>query len=389
MAVAIRVHAFGGPEVMKWEEVQLGEPGPGQVKIKQYAAGVNYLDVYHRTGLYPIAAMPFTPGSEGAGQVVAVGEGVTDLAVGDRVAYAGPMGGYAEERLIPADRLVKLPDDISYETAAAMMLQGMTVRYLVKETYPVTKDSVVLWHAAAGGVGLIACQWLSHIGATMIGTAGSDEKVQLAKDNGCTHVINYRTEDFVARVKEITGGAGVDAVYNSVGKDTFPKSLDCLKPRGLWVTFGNASGPVPPFKIGILAQKGSLYATRPSLMTYIAPRQALVENANDVMDMVRLGRVKIRVTKTYPMADAAQAHRDLEGRATTGSVVLLADYADSGSRRFTATTAAATRVRNKPPSPCPSPRWGEGTLELSSYVDERSAASTPSPLGERVGVRGA
>ena len=196
MPHAIRVHAFGGPEVMKWEEVQLGEPGLGQVRIKQHAAGVNYLDVYHRTGLYPIASMPFTPGSEGAGQVVAVGEGVTDLAVGDRVAYAGPMGGYAEERLIPADRLVKLPADISYETAAAMMLQGMTVRYLVKETYPVTKDSVVLWHAAAGGVGLIACQWLAHIGATMIGTAGSDEKAQLAKDNGCKHVINYRTEDF-------------------------------------------------------------------------------------------------------------------------------------------------------------------------------------------------
>jgi NADPH2:quinone reductase len=328
MSHAIRVHSFGGPEVMKWEEVQVGEPGPGQVKIKQYAAGVNYLDVYHRTGLYPNATMPFTPGSEGAGQVLAVGEGVTDLAAGDRVAYAGPMGGYAEERLIPADRLVKLPPDISYETAAAMMLQGMTVRYLVKETYPVTKDSVVLWHAAAGGVGLIACQWLAHIGATMIGTAGSDEKIQLAKDNGCKHVINYRAEDFAARVKEITGGTGVDVVYDSVGKDTFPKSLDCLKPRGLWVTFGNASGPVPPLEMGLLSQKGSLYATRPTLMTYIAPRQALVDNANDVMEMVRFGRVKIRVTKTYPMADAAQAHLDLEGRATTGSIVLLADYAD-------------------------------------------------------------
>jgi NADPH:quinone reductase len=327
MPYAIRVHAFGGPEVMKWEEVQIGEPEPGLVKIKQHAAGVNYLDVYHRTGLYPMA-LPITPGSEGAGQVIAVGEGVTDLAVGDRVAYAGPIGGYAEERLIAADRLVKLPADISYETAAAMMLQGMTVRYLVKETYPVTKDSVVLWHAAAGGVGLIACQWLAHIGATMIGTVGSDEKAKLAKENGCTHVINYRTEDFVARVKEITGGAGVDVVYDSVGKDTFPKSLDCLKPRGMWVSFGNASGPVPPFEMGMLAQKGSLYATRASLFTYIAQRQALVDNANDIMDMVRLGRVKIRITKTYPMADAAQAHRDLEARATTGSVVLLADYAE-------------------------------------------------------------
>jgi NADPH:quinone reductase len=327
MPHAIRVHAFGGPEVMQWEEVQTGEPGLGQVTIKQHAAGVNFLDVYHRTGLYPMA-LPITPGSEGAGQVIAVGEGVTDLAIGDRVAYAGPIGGYAEERLIAADRLVKLPADISYETAAAMMLQGMTVRYLVKETYPVTKDSVVLWHAAAGGVGLIACQWLAHIGATMIGTVGSDEKAKLAKENGCTHVINYRTEDFVTRVKEITGGAGVDVVYDPVGKDTFPKSLDCIKPLGLWVTFGNASGPVPAFEMTLLSQKGSLYVTRPTLFTYIAQRQALVDNANDVMDMVRLGRVKIRVTKTYPMADAAQAHRDLESRATTGSVVLLADYAE-------------------------------------------------------------
>jgi NADPH2:quinone reductase len=331
MPHAIRVHAFGGPEVMKWEEVQVGEPGPGQVKIKQHAAGVNYLDVYHRTGLYPLA-LPVTPGSEGAGQVIAVGEGVTHLAAGDRVAYAGPIGGYAEERLIAADRLVKLPAGISYETAAAMMLQGMTVRYLVKETYPVTKDSVVLWHAAAGGVGLIACQWLAHIGATMIGTVGSDEKAKLAKENGCTHVINYRTEDFVARVKEITGGAGVDVVYDSVGKDTFPKSLDCLKPRGFWVSFGNASGPVPPFEIAILAQKGSLYATRATLFTYIASPQALADNAAEVMDMVQHGRVKIRITKTYAMAEAGQAHRDLEARATTGSIVLLADYAE---RRMT------------------------------------------------------
>ena len=328
MSHAIRIHAVGGPEAMKWEEVQVGEPGPGQAKIRQHAAGVNYLDVYHRNGLYPVAQTPFTPGAEGAGQVIAVGEGVTDIAVGDRVAYAGPIGGYAEERLIPAERLVKLPEDIAYETGAAMMLQGMTVRYLVKETYPVTKDSVVLWHAAAGGVGLIACQWLAHIGATIIGTVSSDEKAKLAKEHGCTHVINYRTEDFAARVKEITGGAGVDVVYDSVGKDTFPKSLDCLKPRGLWVSFGNASGPVPPFDMGILAQKGSLYATRATLFTYIAQRQALVENAADVMDMVRLGRVKIRVTKAYPMAEAAQAHRDLEARATTGSVVLLADYAE-------------------------------------------------------------
>jgi NADPH2:quinone reductase len=328
MPYAIRVHAFGGPEVMQWEEVQVGEPGPGQAKVKQYAAGINYIDVYHRTGLYPAASMPFTPGSEGAGQVVAIGEGVTDVEVGDRVAYAGVIGGYAEERLIPADRLVKLPKEISYETGAAMMLQGMTVRYLLKQTYPVSKDSVILFHAAAGGVGLIACQWASHIGATIIGTVSSEEKAKLAKDNGCTHVINYRTEDFAARVKEITDGKGVDVVYDSVGKDTFPKSLDCLKPRGLWVSFGNASGPVPPFDMGILTQKGSLFATRPSLFTYIASREALLENADDVIDMVRFDRVKIRVTKTYEMADAAEAHRDLEARATTGSSVLLAHYAE-------------------------------------------------------------
>ncbi|MGA7327535.1 MAG: quinone oxidoreductase [Rhodomicrobium sp.] len=331
MPHAIRIYNFGGPEVMKWEEVQVGDPGPGQAKIKQYAAGVNYIDVYHRTGLYPQASMPFTPGSEGAGKVIAVGPGVTDIAVGDRVAYAGALGGYAEERIIAADRLVKIPDDISYETAACMMLQGMTVRYLLKQTYHVTKDSVILWHAAAGGVGLIACQWASFIGATIIGTVGSEDKAKLAKENGCTHVINYRTEDFVVRTKEITRGKGVDVNYDSVGKDTFPKSLDCIKPLGLWVTFGNSSGPVPPFELGILAQKGSLFATRPTLGTYIATRQMLLENANDVIDMVRLGRVKIKVSKTYRMADAAQAHRDLESRATTGSIVLLADYAD---RRF-------------------------------------------------------
>ncbi|MBI4723605.1 MAG: quinone oxidoreductase, partial [Rhodomicrobium sp.] len=299
MPYAIRVHALGGPEVMQWEEVQVGEPGPGQAKVKQHAAGVNFLDVYHRNGLYPLPSMPFTPGSEGAGQVVAVGEGVTGVAAGDRVAYASVPGGYAEERLIAADRLVKLPADISYETAASMMLRGMTVRYLLKQTYPVTKESVILFHAAAGGVGLIACQWASYTGATVIGTVGSEEKAKLAKENGCTHVINYRTEDFAARVKEITGGKGVDVAYDSVGKDTFPKSLDCIKPRGLWVSFGNASGPVPPFEIGILAQKGSLYATRPTLNTHIGTREALLENANDVMDMVRLGRVKIQVTKTY------------------------------------------------------------------------------------------
>ena len=325
MPHAIRVHAYGGPEVLQWEEVHVGDPGPGQARVRQHAAGVNFIDIYHRTGLYKQPSFPFTPGSEGAGQVIAVGEGVTEVAVGDRVAYAGPIGGYSQERLIPADRLVKLPDGISYETGAAMMLQGMTVRYLIKETFPVTKDSVILWHAAAGGVGLIACQWASSIGATIIGTVSSDEKARLAKAHGCTHTINYRTEDFVARVKELTGGRGVDAAYDSVGKDTFPGSLDCIKPRGLWVSFGNASGPVPPFEMAILSQKGSLYATRPTLMTYIASRRELLETANDLIEVVRSGTVKIEVSRTYPLSQAAQAHRDLEARATTGSVVLTAD----------------------------------------------------------------
>ena len=328
MPHAIRVHACGGPEVLKCEEIEVGAPGPGQAKVKQFAAGVNFIDVYHRTGLYPQPSMPFTPGSEGAGEVIAIGDGVTDVAVGDRVAYAGAIGGYAEERLIPAGRLIKIPQDISYETAAAMMLKGMTVRYLLKNTYNLTKDSTVLWHAAAGGVGLIASQWASHIGATIIGTVGSDEKATLAKANGCAHTINYRTEDFVARTKELTNGKGVDAVYDSIGKDTFPKSLDCLKPRGLWVTFGNASGNVPPFEVGILAAKGSLYVTRPTLNTHIATREALLETANDLIDMVRLNRIRILVSKTYPMSEAAQAHSDLESRGTTGSIVLLADYAD-------------------------------------------------------------
>lgn len=328
MPHATRVHSYGGPEVLQWEEVQVGEPGPGQAKIRQYAAGLNYIDVYHRTGLYPQPSFPFTPGCEGAGEVIAIGEGVTEVAPGERVAYAGPLGGYAEERLIPADRLVKLPDAISFETGAAMMLQGMTVRYLLKQTYPVTKDSVILWHAAAGGVGLIACQWASALGATIIGTAGSDEKAALAKANGCTHVINYRSEDWVARVKALTAGKGVDVAYDSVGKDTFPGSLDCIKPRGLWVTFGNASGPVPPFEMTLLSQKGSLFATRPSLFAYISSRQELVENAADLFDAVTRGLVRIQAGKTYPLSETAQAHRDLEARATTGSVVLLADYAN-------------------------------------------------------------
>ncbi len=323
MAHAIRIHACGGPEVLTWEEISVGEPGPGEVRLRQGAIGLNYIDTYHRTGLYKLASFPAVIGMEGAGTVEAVGAGVEEFTVGDRVAYAGVLGAYTQERLIAADRLVKLPDAIDDITAAAMMLQGMTVRYLLRETYACTPDTVLLFHAAAGGVGLIACQWARAIGATMIGTVGSEEKAKLAKENGCTHVINYRSEDYVARVKEITGGRGCDVVYDGVGKDTFPSSLDCLRPKGLWVSFGNASGPVPPFDMAILSAKGSLFATRPSLMTYIARREDLVANAADLFEMVAIGTVKITASRTYPLREAAAAHRDLEARKTTGSVVLL------------------------------------------------------------------
>ena len=322
MVQAIRIHQFGGPEVMTWEEIDVGEPGEGQVRLKHSAIGLNYIDTYHRSGLYKIS-LPCVIGTEGAGEVTAGGPGVTDIKVGDRVAYASPMGAYTEERLIPADRVVKIPDGIDDQTAAAMMLQGMTVRYLLKETFKVGPQTTMLLHAAAGGIGLIACQWAKHLGATIIGTAGSPEKCQLALDHGATHVINYRTEDFVARTKELTGGKGVDVAYDSVGKDTYPGSLDCLKPRGLWVSFGNASGPVPPFDILTLSGKGSLYATRPTLATYTATREDLVATANDLFDVVKRGIVKINVNQTYPLKDAAQAHRDLQSRKTTGSTVLL------------------------------------------------------------------
>jgi NADPH2:quinone reductase len=323
MAHAIRVHAYGGPEALQWDEVAVGDPGPGEVRLCQSAVGLNYIDTYHRTGHYKLASLPAVIGMEGVGTVEAVGPGVTDLKVGDRVAYAGALGGYADVRLVAADRLIKLPPGIDDRTAAAMMLQGMTVRYLLRETYPCTANTVMLFHAAAGGVGLIACQWARAIGATMIGTVSSDEKARVAKEHGCTHVINYRTEDYVARVKEITNGEGCDVVYDSVGKDTFPSSLDCLKPKGLWVSFGNASGPVPPFEIGILSAKGSLYATRPTVMTYTARRADLLANAADLFDMVGKGAVEIVVNHTYPLREAAAAHRDLEARKTTGSVVLI------------------------------------------------------------------
>jgi NADPH2:quinone reductase len=323
MTQAIRIHATGGPEVLEWETVETGKPAAGQVLLRQQAVGLNYIDVYHRSGLYKLAGLPAVIGMEGAGTVEAVGPEVEELKPGDRVAYAGVLGAYAQERLIAADRLVKLPDSIDFTAAAAMMLQGMTARYLLRETYRCTAETVLLFHAAAGGVGLIVCQWAKAIGATMIGTVGSDEKAKLAKAAGCTHVINYRTEDYVARVRELTGGNGCDVVYDGVGKDTFPSSLDCLKPKGLWVSFGNASGPVPPFDMAILSAKGSLYATRPTIMTYVARREDLVANARDLFGMVASGAVKIAPSRTYPLRDAAEAHRDLEARTTTGSIVLL------------------------------------------------------------------
>ncbi|HKZ96894.1 MAG TPA: quinone oxidoreductase [Hyphomicrobiaceae bacterium] len=321
MVHAIRIHAHGGPEVLQWEPVELGAPGPGEARIRQKAVGLNYIDVYHRTGLYGLATLPAVIGMEGAGVVAAVGPGVADLEIGDRVAYAGVLGGYAEERLIAADRLVKLPEAIGFETAAAMMLKGMTARYLFRETYRVGPGTVVLFHAAAGGVGLIACQWAKALGATLIGTVGSEDKARIAKAHGATHVINYRDEDFVVRVKEITGGEGCDVVYDSVGKDTFPASLACLKPKGLWVSVGNASGPVPPFELSLL--KGSLFATRPTLMAYTEKRADLLANAAELFEMVARGSIEIRVNQTHRLGDAARAHRDIEARRTTGSTVLV------------------------------------------------------------------
>ena len=324
MVKAIRIHKPGGPDALVWDDVEVDAPGPGQVRLKQTAIGLNYIDVYHRTGLYPLPELPTPIGLEAAGVVEAVGEGVTELAVGDRVAYASPpLGAYAEARLMPADRLVKLPDQIDDRHAAAMMLQGMTVQYLIRRTYHVQPGQTVLFHAAAGGVGLIACQWLSRLGATVIGTVGSEEKAKLARAHGCHHTINYREEDFFERVKEITEGAGVPVVYDSVGKDTFDGSLKCLRPFGLLALFGASSGPVPAFDLGRLAALGSLYITRPTLMTYNAQRADLENSAAELFDAVLTGAVKIEVNQTYPLKDAAQAHRDLEARKTTGSTVLL------------------------------------------------------------------
>ena len=323
MTKAIVVSQTGGPEVLKFDDVEVGEPGEGEVRISHTAIGLNYIDVYFRTGLYPPPSLPFTPGMEGAGIVEAVGDNVSDLTIGDRVAYAGPIGSYSEERNIAADRLVKVPDSIDDETAAGMMLQGMTARYLLRETFRVQRGHTILFHAAAGGVGLIAGQWAKALGATVIGTAGSEEKIELAEANGYDHVINYREDDFVERVKEITDGKGCDAVYDSVGKDTFPDSLDCLKPRGTWASFGQSSGPLPEINLGILAQKGSLFATRPTLFNYIASPEELKANAAELFQVVANNQVKIAVNQQYALADAEQAHRDLEARKTVGSTILL------------------------------------------------------------------
>ena len=322
MTKAVRFHKTGGPEVLQLDEVPVGEPGQGQARIRHTAIGANFIDTYQRSGLYPMQ-LPQTAGNEGAGVIEAIGAGVTLVKPGDRVAYTGQVGSYCGQRLLQADRLVKIPEGISDEQAASMMLKGMTVQYLIHRTYPVKAGDTVLWHAAAGGVGLIACQWLKALGATVIGTVGSEAKAKLAGAHGADHVINYSTENFVARVKEITGGKGVPVVYDSVGKSTWEGSLDCLRPLGMWVTFGNASGPVPPFNTLMLAQKGSLYLTRPTLATYTASRADLEATSKSLFDVVKSGKVKIEITARYKLADAAQCHRDLEGRKTTGSVILL------------------------------------------------------------------
>ena len=326
MAKTIQIQQTGGPDVMKLVDLPVGNPGPGEIRITHQACGLNFIDVYQRTGLYP-NPMPLTLGMEGAGIVEAVGEGVTHLKAGDRAAYASnPPGSYSQARVMPAKNVVKLPDAIGFDTGAAMMLKGLTAQYLLKRTLPqggLQAGDFVLWHAAAGGVGLIACQWAKALGLQLIGTAGSDEKCQLALQHGAAHAINYRSEKFVERVKAITGGKGVKVVYDSVGKDTFEGSLDCLRPFGLLASFGNASGPVPPFAPGILGAKGSLYVTRATLFTHIATREATQAMADDLFAVVTSGAVKIRIDQRYPLADVAQAHRDLEARKTTGSSVLL------------------------------------------------------------------
>lgn len=324
MTKAIRIHQNGGPEVLKWEDVEVGEPGEGEIRVRHTAVGLNFIDVYHRTGLYPAAELPMGLGLEAAGVVEAVGKGVDDLTEGDHVAYAGPpIGAYAEARVMPAKKAVKIPDGIEDQQAAAMMLQGMTTEYLLRRCYPVKKGQTILFHAAAGGVGLIACQWARHLGATVIGTVGSKEKAELAKAHGCHHTILYNEENFVERVKELTDGKGVPVVYDGVGKTTFMGSLDCLQPRGMLVSYGQASGSVEPLNVGILSQKGSLYLTRPTLMTYTASREDTLESSGALFEVVRKGAVRIEINQTFALKDAADAHRALEGRKTTGSTVLI------------------------------------------------------------------
>lgn len=323
MPHAIRIHVNGGPEVMQWEEVAAGDPGPGEARVRHSAIGVNYIDTYHRSGLYKLA-LPSGLGTEAAGTVEAVGSGVDWVKPGDRVAYCGgPLGAYSDARVMPADRLVRLPDGVSDRVAATLMLKGLTVQYLFRQTQRLAAGDTILFHAAAGGVGLIACQWARALGVTMIGTVGSDEKAALAKANGCAHTIVYTRENFVERVKALTGGKGVPIVYDGIGKDTFPASLDCLSPRGMWVSFGNASGAVPPFDILMLSQKGSLYATRPTLATYAAKREDLTAMAAEMFDLVRAGKLVSEPRQTFALKDAASAHRALQSRATTGATVLL------------------------------------------------------------------
>ena len=323
MTRAIRIHKTGGPEVLQFETVQVPAPSKGEARVRHTVVGVNYIDTYHRGGLYPLP-MPSGIGSEAAGVVEAVGPGVDDLKPGDRVAYCmGGVGAYSESRVIAADRLVPLPADISDRDAAALMLKGLTVQYLFRQTFPLKGGETILFHAAAGGVGLIACQWAKALGVTLIGTTSSDAKAQAAKQAGAAHVIDYTRENFVDRVKEITGGKGVPVVYDGVGKDTFPASLDCLQPRGMFVSFGNSSGPVAAFNLGILSQKGSLYVTRPTLATYSAAREALLSMSSEMFSLVRAGRLKADVRQEFPLAQAAEAHRALESRQTTGATLLI------------------------------------------------------------------
>lgn len=322
MPYAIRFHETGGPEVLRWEEVEVGSPGPGEARVRQAAVGLNFIDTYYRSGLYPLP-LPAVPGSEAAGVVTAVGPGVTEVTPGDRVAYAGPVGAYAEERLVAAHRLVPLPDDVDDRAAAAAMLKGMTAQYLLRRTHRVERGETILLHSAAGGVGLIAAQWAKSLGATVIGTVSTDAKSALAREAGCDHVVVTSREDFVARVKEITGGAGVRVVYDGVGKETFEGSLDCLAPLGLMVSYGNASGPVAPISPLLLSQKGSLFLTRPTLMAYTARREDLLATAADLFEVLRSGAVKVRIDATWPLREAAGAHEALESRRTTGSTVLL------------------------------------------------------------------